>query len=208
MSGMLDLLLPMACPCCGAWAGGPCARCVAAFPTAPPLPAPAGLIDARAVFAYGVGPRRVVLACKAGGRHALVRHMAARMAALVDTRSDVLLTWVPTSPERARRRGFDHARLLAREVGRCTGLPVRQLLVRRSDAQEGHGRVARSRVEFAAIADHRVLEEAAGVAVIVVVDDVRTTGASLAAASSALLPAGAATVAGLTYAATPDRSRA
>ena len=208
MSGVLDLLLPMACPCCGAWAGGPCARCVAAFPPAPLLPVPAGLIDARAVFAYAVGPRRVVLACKAGGRHALVRHMAARMAALVDTRSDVLLTWVPTSPERARRRGFDHARLLAREVGRWTGLPVRQLLVRRSDAQEGHDRRERAQVVFGTIADHRVLEQAAGVAVIVVVDDVRTTGASLAAASSALLVAGAASVAGLTYAATPDRSRA
>ena len=168
---------------------------------------PAGLIDARAVFAYEVGPRRVVLSCKASGRHVLVRHMAAAMAASLDGHADAVLTWVPTSPERVRRRGFDHARLLASEIGRCTGLPVRRLLVRRSGAQEGHDRLARGTVLFAAVADHRVLEEAAGAAVIVVIDDVRTTGASMSAASSALLPAGAAAIAGLTYAATPDRSR-
>ena len=204
---MLDLLLPVACPCCGTLAGGPCDRCVAAFPPAPTLPVPPGLDDARAVFAYGVGPRRVVLACKASGRHALVRHMAAAMAGQVDHAADAILTWVPTSPERVRQRGFDHARLLTVELGRLTALPVRRLLIRRSDAQEGHTRAERERVGFDAVADHRVLEEAAGASIVVVVDNVRTTGASLSAAARALIPAGVAAVAGLTYAATPDPAR-
>ena len=204
---MLDLLLPVACPCCGAFAGGPCDRCVTAFPLAPILPVPPGLEDARAVFAYGVGPRRVVLACKASGRHVLVRHMAAAMAGHIDRSADALLTWVPTSPGRVRERGFDHACRLTIELGRLTGLPVRRLLVRRSDAQEGHSRAERERVAFDAVADHRVLEEAAGASIVVVVDDVRTTGASLSAAARALIPAGVAAVAGLTYAATPDSKR-
>lgn len=171
------------------------------------LPLPSGLADARAVFAYGVGPRRVVLACKASGRHVLVRHMAGVMAGELDRSADVMLTWVPTSPERERQRGFDHARLLALELGRLTGLPVRRLLIRRSAAQEGRSRSAREQVAFVPVADHRVLEQAAGASVVVVVDDVRTTGASLSAAARVLIPAGVAAVAGLTYAATPDPSR-
>ena len=204
---MLDFLLPVTCPCCGAAAGGPCTRCVAGFPRAPALPVPPGLIAARAVFAYGAGPRRVVLACKASGRHALVGHMAAAMAVHLDPTADVVLTWVPTSPDRERRRGFDHARLLARELSRLTGLRDLRLLVRRTDSQEGRSRAERGQVAFDAVPDHRVLECAAGASMVVVVDDVRTTGASLSGASHALVRAGVAAVAGLTYAATPDHER-
>ena len=149
----------------------------------------------------------MVLACKASGRHVLVGHMAAAMAVHLDPTADAVLTWVPTSPDRERRRGFDHARLLARELSRLTGLRHLRLLIRRTDSQEGRSRAERGQVVFDPVPDHRLLECAAGASIVVVVDDVRTTGASLSAAARALIPAGVAAVAGLTYAATPDPAR-
>ena len=41
-----------------------------------------------------------------------------------------VVTWAPTTPQRRRARGFDHAELLARAVGRRAGLPARGLLTR------------------------------------------------------------------------------
>ena len=38
-----------------------------------------------------------------------------------------LVTWVPLSRQRLRRRGYDQARLLAEEVARLQGLPCKEL---------------------------------------------------------------------------------
>jgi len=114
---------------------------------------------------------------------------------------DVVLTWAPTIPERARHRGFDQAEVLARELAYRSGQPVRRLLRRLpGEHQTGRNRLERAQgVYFGAVGPVP--------GVVVVLDDVVTTGSTLAAAATVLCEAGAHSVFGLALAATPDRSQ-
>jgi ComF family protein len=102
--------------------------------------------------------------------------------------TEVALVPVPLSRARRRERGYNQAALLASELGHGLGVPVLDLLVRVRGArsQTGFGRIARrTRVSgtFAAGSATPYLP-------LVLVDDVRTTGATLEACRSALARAG------------------
>jgi predicted amidophosphoribosyltransferase len=107
-----------------------------------------------------------------------------------------LVTWAPTSAERRRERGFDQAELLARAVGRRLRLPVKGLLERRPGAPQT-GRNATDRH-----LGPRFTTKPSPPAVLLV-DDVVTTGATLAAAASALRLGGANRVLAVTAGRTP-----
>jgi ComF family protein len=106
---------------------------------------------------------------------------------------------VPADPGRRRRRGFDHAELLARALARRTRLPVSRCLVRApgGERQLGRSRAQRLRTPGGAIAVRR-----AAPGRVLLVDDVHTTGATLAACARALREAGARNVGVVTYART------
>ena len=106
---------------------------------------------------------------------------------------------LPLHSSRLRERGFNQSTLLARSVAGRLGVPVVDALerVRPTRTQVGLGRAGRKRnVEdaFAACGAMR-----AGL-VLGLVDDVATSGATLAAASSALRAAGASRVVAVTFA--------
>jgi len=197
---VLELLVPSRCPVCRRSGASPCSRCTGRLPAPPALPPPAGVDACVAATAYSGAGRDLVHALK----FRLERAPAAWVAAVVAGRLDVatldVVTWVPTSPARARRRGADHAERLARAVARAVGLPVRRLLVRGPGPPQA-GRDAPARRDGPRLAAARRCP--AGV---LVVDDVVTTGASVAAAARALRAAGAQRVVVACAARTPTPS--
>lgn len=104
------------------------------------------------------------------------------------------VTPVPLHPKRERSRGFNQADDLARQLG----LPVRRLLTRRI--------ATRSQIELPADERLRNVEHAFAIAkgelpgVIVLVDDVTTTGSTLVSCARVLKAAGARQVRALTAA--------
>ncbi|HET7483389.1 MAG TPA: ComF family protein [Actinomycetota bacterium] len=101
------------------------------------------------------------------------------------------LTWVPGRALDTRRRGFDHAGLLAEEVARRTGLPCRRLLRRLGTRPDQAGLTAEQRMANLVGAFEARGDVPASVAV---VDDLVTTGATLKECSTALAAAGATRV--------------
>lgn len=135
--------------------------------------------------------RELVLGLKYGKSRSNAFHLAmALVSSIPELRSGQhVLTWAPTTPQHVRKRGMDHAELIARHVGALTGQPVKRLLRRTSiTSQTGSGRSERlARPQFLA----RPLGRHQGV---VVIDDVLTTGATFRAAATALVSAGADSV--------------
>jgi predicted amidophosphoribosyltransferase len=140
--------------------------------------------------------RALVHALKLRGLTAAADLMAAQIVAgapsgLLDA---CALVPVPGNPRKRRARGFDPAERIARALGRRTRLPVQAVLKaeRGAEAQVGAGRRQRLRrggIELAGDPPGRVT----------LVDDVRTTGATLDACARALKHAGSATVVAVTY---------
>ena len=112
-----------------------------------------------------------------------------------------LVTWVPLSRKRLRRRGYDQARLLAEEVAGRLALPCEQTLekIRNNPAQSGTSGAEERQKNVLGV--YRAVTSFAGEHVLLV-DDIVTTGATLSEAAKELLNAGAEQVSGLTLART------
>ena len=159
----------------------------------------------RAVIGYsGVG-RRLVLALKHGDRTDLVPTLAgwmARKGASLAPEGSLLVP-VPLHWSRLLRRRYNQAALLAQAVGKALHREVcvdALLRPRRTAALDGHSREQR----FASITGS-IKANPERVALIrdrplLLIDDVMTSGATLAAATEALHAAGAANVSILTLA--------
>lgn len=183
------------------WIGaGRCRRCGLPAPCAP-CPARDAAFDAAWSAVVFDGPARALVhALKFRGALAAADTMAAQIAANVPRRllrGTVLA--VPADRRRRRRRGFDHGAELARHLAERTRLPLAGGLLRAPALphQLGAGRAERLRrraVTFDVVA--------AAPDVVVLVDDVHTTGATLDACALALRAAGARRIVALTYART------
>ena len=109
---------------------------------------------------------------------------------------------VPLHPARRRRRGYNQAEILARALAQRTGLGVADCLAR---AGPRGTQVGRPRAARLAAPPGRITARAPPPSEALLVDDVATTGATLAACAEALRSAGAVDVRALAFARTLGR---
>lgn len=204
LSETLSLLLPVACAGCDEPDVVLCERChadLAPRPRRRVLDAPGGPVEVWSGLRFEGVAARVVRAIKAEGRTGLTRALAPAASAVIARAAparDVVVVPMPTSGAAYRRRGFRVPELIAR---RCGIRPQRLLAhTRRTRDQRGLDRDERR----ANVAGSMVARGVRGRRV-VVLDDVVTTGASLAEAVRALRAAGADVIAAVTVADTPRR---
>lgn len=167
---------------------------------------------ARAPLWYGGPVRRSLIRLKFGGERAVAEALAPLMLEAVERgppegrrpwdgglvpHDGTVVTWVPLGPRRRRDRGFDQAEVLAKQVGALSGVPVRRLLRRTLDTEPQARRSGAAR--------HRALRGAfepveAPPPLVVLVDDVLTSGATAASCAAVLRASGAREVGVLTAA--------
>jgi predicted amidophosphoribosyltransferase len=214
-AALADLVLPAACAGCGVdrvpLRFGTCDGCAAElealtpFPTTPDPP-PYGMPACTAVGAYGEPLRSVLLAYKEKGRHRLARPLGALLAAAIAGAAvrggggpgvPVTVLPVPSTARAARERHGDHmARLAAQAVRRLRTAgwqadvtqPLRALPRPDSASLDAAARVAAAESSLRIRASRiRVLQrELRMKGTLIVVDDIVTTGATLAAVAARL----------------------
>lgn len=207
---LLDLLYPPKCPFCGRvleqGEEGWCASCQDELPWT-------GAEDAKVVefcdaclspLWYKDRVRKAMHRYKfeGGQGHAKLfgQLMAQCLQDRLTERAD-LITWAPLHSKRKRERGYDQAELLARRVGELTALPVENTLEKvratavQSQSGEDEARKANVQGAYRTVPDLDLAGKH-----IVLIDDVATSGATLAECASALRQANAGFVVGLTFA--------
>lgn len=200
------LIVPVTCSGCGAPDRAVCAACVGAFESGEPVRGLAGDLPVFSAAPYGDVVARVIGAFKDGGRTdaspTLARALRQALGAAMlerDPAAGVLLVPVPSSAAAMRRRGYAPVETIARSAGLRV---ARRLRVRRRVRDQGElDAVSRADNVAGAFVATRPL---AG-RTCIVIDDVVTTGSTLAEARRALRAAGADVAFAATVAATPLR---
>jgi ComF family protein len=214
MDRLIDLLMPPTCAGCGLEGDLICPGCLRhlgarldadpRWPIGLPTDLPTGLAQLEWCAPFTGPTRRALHELKYAGN----RRLAGPLGRLLAERwrragmGGDLLVPVPVHDERLRERGYDQAVLLAEVVAAAVGLPLAPVLCRveRTVAMHGLGREARNANVGSAFS--LAPGSTSGVAGrrVVLVDDITTTGASLAACAAVLHGAGASAVSGLTMA--------
>lgn len=159
---------------------------------------PAGLSVVRSAVWLRGSAREAVHRLKYEGWWRVADALAAAMDGLEPLTGRVSLIPIPLGARRLRARGYNQSERIAAALGELTGLPVRvDLLRRRRETRTQTALTPEGRQANVAGAFEAGL--VAGLAC-VLVDDVFTTGATLAEAGAALHRAGARTVEGVTFA--------
>ena len=209
--GILDLVLPSACAACGRYGPALCRSCLASFrPASRPedrflAPDPGVVVgDALevgfAAFAYEAALRRALQRLKYGGASRLAAPLAGAAAPTLEQLCEIVgrapLVPVPVHRDRLRDRGYNQAALLATALGRRLGLPVVDLLERSRATVKQHrldraGRLRNLRDAFSIAPGGRAPP------LVIVVDDILTTSATLESCARVLRAAGSVRVGGL-----------
>ena len=153
--------------------------------------------DGRAALLYDGRARSLVMALKHGDRTEIARPAAAWMARAAGPvlEGEPLLVPIPLHWRRMLKRRYNQSALIARALSRQTGLEhCPDLLQRARATQSLDGKTATERFETLHDAIRAHPKRSAHGRVVVLIDDVMTSGATFAAATDAAMSAGAAEV--------------
>lgn len=208
---MIDLFFPPKCPFCGKLLDsvGICADCEKSLPwlEEEQTVVTNGNLTCAAPLWYEGTVREALLRLKFRGVTALVEPLGeilARCAAEQFGGEFDIVTWVPVSRKRLKKRGYDQSRLLAEAACRHWGTKPVKLLEKVQDnpAQSGLSGEAARRANVLGVYDPIDAESIQGARVLLI-DDIHTTGATLAECVRVLLDNGAVSVLCLAAARTP-----
>ncbi len=193
LESLLRLLAPPCCAACGlellcsedGFCGG-CAVLLDEVPSAlrPPRPAAAG-------FVYGGPLAEAVQRMKYERRPDIAIVLGRRLAEVAEPYAGLVDVTVPMPlhPARLRERGFNQSALLARPVARALGVPLDTALLLRTRPTAVQASLPRER-RVDNVRGAFTVARTSRPRRVLLIDDVRTTGATLASAAAALLDAG------------------
>jgi ComF family protein len=213
---LLDLVFAASCVGCGADGDSWCRECASALQGRPrlrqPWPCPPDLPPTFAVADYADPVRAALLAYKERDVASLRRPLAVALAnavTLAAAEGPLVVVPVPSTRRARRRRGFDPVGSLATAAARLLRAQGRRVAVapllvhtRAVDDSAGLTSAQRAANLAGAFAVRRGALRRCPVDAVVVVDDVVTTGATIADAARALRAAGIPVTAAATVAAT------
>lgn len=160
----------------------------------------AGLPLARAGVLYDHRARLLISSLKDAGRRRLAEPLAHLIVEAIPRPEVEALVPVPLGRRRLAERGFNQCGLIAEVLGDVWGIPVVESLRREHDGLAQRGRSGRARRAAMSGAFVAAIHAPRSVCL---VDDVHTTGATLAACAYALRASGSAQITAVTAARTP-----
>lgn len=207
---LLDLLYPPRCAFCRRLlrnsGEGVCKDCLTKLPYTGDCSAQTGLKHIKSCVSplyYENNVRESLHRFKFGQRTGYAGIYAGFMVKSIDENeiSCDIITWVPLSRRRLRKRGYDQARLLAEELSQILHKPAEKLLVKRVDTkpQSGTGSAEKRRANAAGVYACPQPDRIEGKRILLV-DDIVTTGATLCECAKMLHTAGAAEICGVAVA--------
>lgn len=202
----LDFLWPCRCAFCGEIIAPParcCKKCAGEFSLCPSFP----VASLDAVFAFTDYSHRVAHAV-----HLLKfqnqPQLAVLFAQLIDSRfhqqlldcAPDCICFVSMYPKKEKQRGYNQAKLIAEELGRCLSLPCCHLLKKTASTAAQHTLSAEQRKRnLRGVYTAASPEQIAGKRILLV-DDVITTGSTMTECAGVLIEHGAVWVGGVCFA--------
>ncbi len=104
-------------------------------------------------------------------------------------RPDALVP-VPVHPSRKRKRGYNQAELIARELSRCSGIPINTHLIRRVARTKPLKNLSSAERQNNLKRAFKMWENDVKLNTIVIIDDIYTTGSTIDAIAEVLQTAG------------------